>query len=203
VEGTSNTGTGVRGHSNTGIGVLGSTVSGWAGFFQGHIYVSGNCTGCAGPTKIDHPLDPENKYLYHSTVQSPDMKNVYDGVVTLDANGEAEVVLPDWFEALNEEFRYQLTTIGGFAPVFISEEISGNHFKIAGGSAHMKVSWQVTGVRHDPYAEAHHVSVEEDKPADEKGKYLHPTEWGQPESKGVDYAEQQKMREQVQHAGER
>jgi hypothetical protein len=193
VRGESTSGSGVTGFSDSSYGVYGFSTSSYAGYFVGDINVTGSCTGCAGPTKIDHPLDPENKYLYHSSVESPDMKNVYDGVVTLDANGEAEVVMPEWFEALNQEFRYQLTTIGGFAPVYIAEEISGNRFKIAGGSAGMKVSWQVTGIRHDPYAEAHQVSVEEDKPADERGKYLHPTEWGQPESKGIDYEEQRRM----------
>ena len=56
---------------------------------------------------IDHPLDPANKYLYHSFVESPDMKNIYDGVITTDANGDATVVMPDYFEALNKDFRYQ------------------------------------------------------------------------------------------------
>lgn len=121
------------------------------------------------------------------------MKNVYDGVVTLDANGEAIVQLPEWFEALNQDFRYQLTCIGGFAPVYIAKEISGNRFKIAGGMPGMKISWQVTGVRHDVYANAHRVQVEEEKTGDERGKYLHPKEWGQPESMGIGYEETQKM----------
>ena len=43
------------------------------------------------------------------------MKNIYDGVVTLDVYGEAEVQLPAWFEALNTDFRYQLTAIGASA----------------------------------------------------------------------------------------
>jgi hypothetical protein len=95
--------------------------------------VIGNLSKGGGSFKIDHPLDPANKYLYHSFVESPDMMNVYNGNVVLDANGEAVVVLPDWFEALNRDFRYQLTCIGGFAPVYIAEEIANNQFKIAGG----------------------------------------------------------------------
>jgi len=97
--------------------------------------------------KIDHPLDPANRYLHHSFVESPDMKNVYDGVVVLDDNGEAEIELPDWFSALNKDFRYQLTAIG--APgsnLYIAEEISGvttnnnnnSRFKVAGGTSGMK-----------------------------------------------------------------
>jgi hypothetical protein len=113
--------------------------------------------------RIDHPLDPTNMYLYHSSVESPDMMNVYNGNVVLDASGEAWVEMPEWFEALNRDFRYQLTCIGGFAPVYVAEEISGNRFRIAGGETGMKVSWLVTGIRHDPYAEGNRIPVEEQK----------------------------------------
>lgn len=58
----------------------------------------------------------------------PAMKNIYDGTVVLDSNGEAMVELAEWFEALNRDFRYQLTCIGGFAPVLIRDEISGGRF---------------------------------------------------------------------------
>jgi hypothetical protein len=197
MKGVSGSGIGVNGWSTNGYGVWGHSATNYSGYFTSDIYVGGNCTGCAGPTRIDHPLDPENKYLSHSSVESPDMKTIYDGVVTLDANGEAEVVLPEWFEALNKEYRYQLTTIGGFAPAHIAEKIKNNRFKIAGGSPGMEVSWMVTGIRHDPYANAHPIPVEEDKPADEQGKYLHPTEYGQPESLGVDYDMLQESRQQL------
>jgi hypothetical protein len=87
-----------------------------------------------GGFKIDHPLDPTNKHLWHSFVESPDMKNIYDGVTILDERGEAVVELPDWFEALNRDFRYQLTAICGAAPnLHIAEEVAGNRFRIAGG----------------------------------------------------------------------
>ena len=92
------------------------------------------------------------------------MKNIYDGVAVLDENGEATVTLPDWFEALNQDFRYQLTCIGGYAPVYVAGEISGNHFRIGGGRPALKVSWQVTGVRHDAYANEHRIPVEAEKP---------------------------------------
>jgi hypothetical protein len=199
VWGESASGIGLYGYSGSGYGVYAFSSSSWAGYFSGNINVTGNCTGCAGPTRIDHPLDPGNKYLYHSTVQSPDMKNVYDGNVTLDARGEGVVTLPDYFEALNRDFRYQLTPMGAPGPnLYVAEKIKNNRFKIAGGSPGMEVSWQVTGIRHDPYAQAHRVSVEEEKRAEERGKYLHPTEWGQPESLGADYAERQKMDEAMQ-----
>ena len=149
------------------------------------LYVAGTLSKSAGSFMIDHPLDPANKYLSHSFVESPDMKNVYDGVVTLDTAGEATVEMPEWFGALNRDFRYQLTCIGGFAPVYIAEEIADNRFRIAGGTPEMKVSWQVTGIRQDAYANAHRIPVEEDKPEDERGKYAFPALFGQPETMAI------------------
>jgi hypothetical protein len=97
------------------------------------------------------------------------MMNIYNGVATLDYNGEATVQLPDWFEALNRDFRYQLTCVGGYAPVYVASKVSGNEFRIAGGRAGLEISWQVTGIRHDAYANAHRIPVEEEKPAKERG----------------------------------
>jgi len=177
--------------SGTGIAYLGAGV--WSAFFYGGpvymdqgLSVHGTLSKSAGSFKIDHPLDPANKYLYHSFVESPDMKNIYDGVIVLDGNGEAQVEMPAWFQALNQDFRYQLTAIGGPGPnLYIAEEVTGNHFKIAGGAAGLKVSWQVTGVRHDAYANAHRIPVEEEKPVAQQGTYLHPVEQGQPAEKGL------------------
>ncbi|MBU0495634.1 MAG: hypothetical protein KKA73_18495 [Chloroflexi bacterium] len=170
-ESTSATGTGVYGKNSSG---------GWAGYFNGNVHVNGTLTKSAGGFQIDHPLDPANQYLTHSFVESPDMKNVYDGVATLDANGEAVVTLPAWFDVLNRDFRYQLTCIGGYAPVYIVEEIQDNQFKIAGGQPGLKVSWQVTGIRQDPWANEHRILVEEDKSPDDRGNYLYPQGYGQP-----------------------
>jgi hypothetical protein len=170
---TSGTNYGVSGAtlSSSGVGVYGTAPSGgYAGEFVGDVQVTGNLSvggtvsKSGGSFRIDHPLDPEHKYLYHSFVESPDMMNIYNGVVTLTRHGDAVVKLPDWFDALNRDFRYQLTCIGGFAPVYISSEVSGNQFKIAGGRPGMKVSWQVTGIRQDTYANEHRIPVEEDKP---------------------------------------
>ncbi len=147
-------------------------------YVLGNMNISGNLTKGGGSFKIDHPLDPANKYLSHSFVESPDMMNIYNGNVALDDNGEATIDLPNWFEALNKEFRYQLTCIGGFAPVFVAEEISNNRFKIAGGKAGLKISWQVTGIRHDAYAEKHRIPLEQEKSLTERGHYLHPDVFG-------------------------
>src|SRR5262249_27562125 len=129
----------------------------------GNLTVTGQLIQSGTISRMDHPLDPANKYLSHASVESSEMKNMYDGTVILDVRGEAWVDLPAWFETLNGSFRYQLTNIGGFAPIYIAQEISGNRFKIAGGYPGLKVSWQVTGVRQDPYAATYPVSVEEEK----------------------------------------
>jgi len=186
VFGYSPSGCGVYALSYSGDGVVGESESGWAGYFHGKVHVNGNFSKATGSFKIDHPLDPENKYLQHSFVESPDMMNIYNGNAILDENGQAVVELPDYFEALNYDFRYQLTCIGGFAQVYIAEEISNNRFKIAGGRSGMKISWQVTGVRQDPYAVANRIQVEEDKPSEERGYYLHPNAYGLPEEKGIE-----------------
>ena len=165
-------------------------------YVYGDLGVLGTISKSACNFKIDHPLDPENKYLYHSSVESPDMKNVYDGVATMDAKGEATVQLPSYFEALNRDFRYQLTCIGGFAPIYVAEEISTNVFKIAGGTTGMKVSWQVTGIRKDPFAEANPIQAEVDKPDTERGKYLHPKAYGLGEEYGIDYELRKRMEEE-------
>jgi hypothetical protein len=139
---------------------------------NGNVTISGNLTKGGGGFKIDHPLDPANKYLSHSFVESPDMKNVYDGVTILDERGEAVVELPQWFEALNRDFRYQLTAIGGPAPnLHIAEELTGNRFRIAGGRAGMKVSWTLTGIRQDAWANANRMPVESPKPGKELRTY--------------------------------
>ncbi len=137
--------------------------------------VTGTLTKGSGSFKIDHPLDPANKFLYHSFVESPDMMNIYNGNALLDENGEAVVEMPDWFEALNRDFRYQLTPVGAPGPgLYVAEEIKDRQFRIAGGVAGGKVSWQVTGIRHDRFADAHRIPVEEAKPDDQRGTFLHP-----------------------------
>jgi hypothetical protein len=200
VYGESRSGYGMYGWSDSGTGVYGWSNSGYAAFLNGRVYIRGPLEKPGGSFKIDHPLDPANKYLHHSFVESPDMKNVYDGVVLLDDKGEAQIELPDWFGALNKDFRYQLTAVGAPGPnLHIAEEVSdtttnynsnssnnnNSHFKIAGGTSGMKVSWQVTGIRKDPWANANRIQVEEDKPDKERGYYIYPDLYGQPEEKEI------------------
>jgi hypothetical protein len=148
--------------------------------------------------RIDHPLDPANKYLYHASIESSEVLNLYSGNAVLDDSGEAVVQLPDWFEVINKDFRYQLTNVGSFAPVYIAEEVSGGHFKIAGGKPGAKVSWQVSGVRNDAWVKAHPWAVEEDKGAD-RGHYLTPELYGAPETERIGYMAVPPGSEQIVH----
>jgi hypothetical protein len=198
VSGISSNGAGVRGQgtsagvvgsSRRGPGVLGFAGFGRAGEFYGDVRVNGTLEKAGGGFRIDHPQNAEDKYLTHSFVESDDMKNVYDGVAILDGSGAASVDLPDWFEDLNRDFRYQLTAVGGAAPnLHVAQEVSGNRFKIAGGEGGMKVCWQVTGIRQDPWANVNRIEVEEDKAEGERGYYLHPDLYDQPEEQGIGFA---------------
>jgi len=123
---------------------------------------------------IDHPLDPQNKLLVHTSVESADMMNIYSGNVVTDDSGFADVQLPEWFESLNTDFRYQLTAVGQFSQCIIAEKIKGNRFVIRSDKPQVEVSWQVTAVRHDPWALKHRSPVELEKPSSEKGKLLRP-----------------------------
>ena len=182
-------GSGVFGSSDAryGYGIYGqNTVSGgYAAYFSGNVQCSGTIYGAAKNFKIDHPLDPAHKYLVHSCVESSEMLNTYSGNITLDSDGKAAVQMPDWFEAENGDFRYQLTCVGGFAPVYVDKELANNRFEIAGGKPGMKISWQVTGARQDAYARAHPMQVEQEKIGQERGKYLNPVEYGKPAGEGI------------------
>jgi hypothetical protein len=209
VAGTSNHGPGVAGDSVS--GAAGYFGNGWV-YVLGDITVAGiiyntflaeylhaiinELDGCCGSGNgggagsgnflIDHPLDPANRLLSHVPVKCPELKNLYDGVATLDANGEAVVQLPPWFRALNSAFRYQLTAVGAPAPnLHVVEQAGANSFKISGGTRGMQVCWQATGVRQDPEAKAHPLNVEKDKAPNERGYYVHPLPYGQPADRDI------------------
>ena len=41
------------------------------------------------------------------------------------------------------------------------------------------MSWQVTGIRHDPYAEDNRIPVEELKAEPDRGRYIYPAGYGE------------------------
>jgi hypothetical protein len=179
-----------------GIGGLFNTRANAAEFF-GDVEVIGYIDKFGGSFKIDHPLDPANRYLYHSFVESPDMKNIYDGNVVTNENGEAVVELPAYFEALNRDFRYQLTVIGTFAQAIVAEKISGNRFTVKTSTPNVEVSWQVTGIRQDAWANKNRIRVEVEKDERERGSYLSPEVFGQPEEKSVQWVRHPEMMQQI------
>jgi hypothetical protein len=204
VFGQSTNGHGVDGYSSSGIGVFGFSSTGPAGSFDGDVDiggdldVTGTLTKGGGAFKIDHPLDPARKYLQHSFVESPDMLDVYNGNVVTDAKGFATVRLPRYFQALNRSFRYQLTIVGTRGwNARVVREIAHNRFTIQTDQPKVKVSWQVTGIRHDAYANAHRIKVVVPKTGADNGKYLHPELYGQPKSKGIDAETLRLHRERV------
>jgi hypothetical protein len=174
------------------VAIVGSSATGDfapdAGFFSGQITVTQGVNGSVGILQMDHPLDPANKLLQHAAVESPDMKNIYDGNITTDAAGEAVVELPDYFEALNRDFRYQLTVIGQFAQAIVANKIANNRFTVHTDKPNVEVSWQVTGIRKDAWANAHRVTVEPTKTALYQGRYLHPELYGAPEEASIAWA---------------
>jgi hypothetical protein len=136
--------------------------------------------------RIDHPLDPTNKYLYHASIESSEVLNQYSGNVVLDDKGEARVGFPAWFAAVNVDFRYQLTAVGAPGPnLYIAEKIKDRSFRIAGGTPGAEVSWQVTARRNDAYMKAHPFVVEKDKPEDTRGYYTDPSLYGAPKEQGI------------------
>jgi trimeric autotransporter adhesin len=159
-----------------------------AGEFIGNVEVEGSLSKDSGSFKIDHPLDPGNKYLYHSFVESPDMMNIYNGNVITDAQGNAVISLPDWFEALNRDFRYQLTVVGQFAQAIVSSKVANHQFAIKTDKPSVEVSWQVTGIRQDAWANAHRIPVEEMKSGKERGFYRHPELYNAPAEKSLTWA---------------
>lgn len=159
----------------------------------GNLTVSGSITGGSKSFFIDHPLEPENKYLEHVSVESPEMTTMYSGTIQLDRDGQAVVELPAYFDALNGDIRYQLTCIGGWANVYIAEKVTNNRFRIAGGTPGLEVSWMVIGVRNDAWARKHRIVPEQEKATTDRGKYLHPEAFDLPRSRGIDDDEQQRV----------
>jgi hypothetical protein len=135
--------------------------------------------------QIDHPLDPANHYLNHFSAEGPEPYLVYRGNATLDQHGEAVVTLPAYFDAINVDPTYQLTPIGAAANLYISQEVKGGRFAIAGGKPGMRVSWTVTGVRHDAFVQRYGAVGEPLKPLAHRGRFLHPELFGMPRSMAI------------------
>ncbi|MCW5935212.1 MAG: hypothetical protein KIT45_13085 [Fimbriimonadia bacterium] len=188
---TSTSGRGVYGFvtassgANFGVYGLSDSTSGYG------VYSSGNF-GASGTKsfRIDHPLDPENKYLHHYCTEGPEPQNVYNGVIRTGTDGYAWVQLPDYFEEINRDFRYQLTIVDSgddFVLAKVTREIAHNRFQIRTSKPNVKVSWEVKAVRHDLFIRKNGSPIETDKPEHERGKYQHPELYDQPKERGINY----------------
>jgi hypothetical protein len=194
-ESNSNTGFGVHAWAkatsgvNYGIKAITSSAAGWAGYFEGRVFVNGAFS--ASGTKafqIDHPLRPETHYLNHFCAEGPEPYNLYRGNVTTDAQGYAVVQLPDYFEAVNRDPTYHLTVIDSsddFILAKVVREIQTNRFVIRTSKPFVKVSWEVKAIRNDLWVQRYGYQTEQEKEDNFKGKYLNPELYGQPKERGV------------------
>lgn len=167
------------------------TGGGWAGYFDGELYAKSASSGIKA-FMIDHPMDPANKVLTHSSVESDERKNIYDGTVTTDERGLATITMPTWFEALNENFRYQITVIDDantdqFVLAKVVKRLKYGKFTIRTSVPNTTVSWQITGNRHDPVSNYYPLEIEREKKPFERGKYFTPEAFGKPEELGIGY----------------
>jgi hypothetical protein len=130
--------------------------------------------------RIDHPSNPANMILNHGCIESDQYVNLYRGNAVIGNDGGVWIQLPSWMSDLNTDFSYQLTSIGAAQPnLFVAVEVNkSNQFRVAGGIPGAKVSWQITGVRHDAYVQANPLIVEEVKQPKDQGTYLSPNSFG-------------------------
>ncbi len=191
---------GVHGTSSdpTGPGVAGRhDADGFAVFGFGKLGASGTKS-----FRIDHPDDPENKYLLHYAAESPEVINFYRGTVTLDGSGEAVVELPGYFAKINRAPSYQLTPLGAAMPnLHIAERIDESalqagaaaapetpaplcRFRVGGGVPGGEVCWRVEAVRNDRWVATYGAPVEQDKRERERSSYQHPELYGGPTKQG-------------------
>ncbi|NVO02165.1 MAG: collagen-like protein [Bacteroidetes bacterium] len=169
---------------NIGSGVMGiaTNPTSWGLFSVGKFAATGTKS-----FMIDHPLDPENKFLFHFSIESNEVLNMYRGTVVLDSKGEAIVELPNYFESININYSYNLTPIGAPVNLYIKEEIKGGKFSIAGGNNGMKICWVVYAERNDEFVKQNPDvrQVEVNKSQSQKGKYLMPSLYKQSNDKGI------------------
>lgn len=163
-----------------GAGALGQVRVSWdsvlvnsASSVTGSLHTIGSISKGSGSFVIDHPLDPQKKLLYHSFVESSELKNLYDGTAILDEDGEVTIILPDYFMALNRDFRYLATGMSEPMPDLHLQRgvrrewfFGAPSFRISGGKPGGTISWQVTGVRQDAYALSRPMQVEVEKGPD-------------------------------------
>jgi hypothetical protein len=167
--------------ANLAVGVLGENPQNGAGDYA--IYALGRFAA-TGPKAflIDHPLRPAEAFLAHFSMEGPEPYTIYRGSIVTDDEGKAVVRLPDYFEAANKDFHYQLTTVGPNTQAWIIQKIQNNTFIIGTNQPRVEVFWTVTAVRNDPYARHFMLPAEIEKKGDMRGRYLLPELYNAPEN---------------------
>ena len=162
-----------------------------AGQYGYGVYGEGNWYGLFTPDNsgatgiktflIDHPLDPANMLLRHYSMEADEVLNVYRGNIQLDATGKAVVQLKSYAQAINTNFSYQLTAIGGAMPsLHVSQGVDNQgQFIIEGGLPNHEVSWTIYAERNDVYMQNRPElkNPEVAKKPFNVGKYFHPQDY--------------------------
>ena len=78
-------------------GVYGESASGYAGYFEGKVKVTGDLSSPAAFTQVDHPTDPANRWYRQALMGSFEQVSVLSGNAVMGANGRAVVRVPGWF----------------------------------------------------------------------------------------------------------
>ena len=162
-----------------------------AGQYGYGVYGEGNWYGLFTPDNsgatgiktflIDHPLDPANMLLRHYSMEADEVLNVYRGNIQLDATGKGVVQLKSYAQAINTNFSYQLTAIGGAMPsLHVSQGVDNQgQFIIQGGLPNHEVSWTIYAERNDVYMQNRPElrNPEVAKKPFNVGKYFHPQDY--------------------------
>jgi len=195
--------TGTNPQEHRGVGVEGGGgLYGVHGVKYGHddattygVFATGDYGATGAKTfLIDHPLDPANKILRHYSIESNEITNMYRGIITLNASGQAIVNLPNYFDAANIKPSYQLTAIGTPIQPYVLKEVTNNQFTVA-GKPNTKVSWTVYAKRNDPTIRYYNKNgknydnEETIKPAQMRGKYYTPEAYGKNKTQSIHYSE--------------
>jgi hypothetical protein len=162
-----------------------SPANGYGVFAQGR-------TGATGTKsfRIDHPLDPENKFLFHYSSESPEPQNFYSGNVRTNSQGKVWVELPDYFAEVNRDFKYQLTIVDDsestqFVQAKVARKIRNNRFLIMTSTPNVEVSWRIEATRNDAWVRRHGAPSVAEKPEESRGLYQDPELYGKDPSYGM------------------
>jgi hypothetical protein len=182
----SNTSNAIEGVTNgSGAAIMGQATL--AGLFNGNVHITGNLTvdGTKTGFHIDDPRTPATRTLSQTPVDTDRLSVQYSGNVRTGRDGRARVRLPGYATAIAGDWRYELTPIGSFGQAIVEREVADGVFVIRTQHPFTKVSWMVTGIRHDPQALKDPVLPVQEKRGAERGHYLDPSLYGHSASSAV------------------